>query len=59
MMYTHPPSWRDSSRVDARLLIGSELNTFFSAPGVDTPQVDTDPPEGTPKISFKKFLFYY
>ena len=42
-IYTHPPSWRDSARVDTRLMIGAELNTFFLAPAVDTPRVDTDP----------------
>ena len=40
--YTQPLSWRDSARVDTRQMIGSEHNTFFLAPGVGTPRVDTD-----------------
>ena len=55
--YTHPLSWRDSPRVDNRLMIGSELNTFFSAPGVDTPRVDTDPSEKHLKL-VKKTISY-
>ena len=47
-----PPSWRDSARLGK--MIGSEHNTFFLAPGVDTPRVDTDPSQGAQEISLKK-----
>ena len=35
-------------------MIGSEHNTFFLAPGVDTLRVDTDPSQGAQEISLKK-----